>query len=182
MRNLAQRAASRVLNDDSQKAAVNSADSNLRAAHTALQHRRLPSALMFALKAAEKKHADANDLVGTLLLEQGLLTAAETFFGAQGSALTLRSASGRAVALAALHRPAADVSAACAQARKLLTAPEKQRLEAARLHAVTGAPDEALEEAIASMQGASGPGIGMRMRMHMEEAVASMQGLQPGRP
>ena len=141
---LAQRAAKRVLDDDSRKAALNSAEDNVKAAHGALRHARLPSALGFALKAAEKRHADGLPMVGEIILSLGHATPAMAAFeksDASGLCMGLRSSIGRASALAALHRPAAEVSAACERAHDLCTTPAKQRLELARLQSVGGMPD-----------------------------------------
>ena len=149
---LATKAATRVLNEDVQKAAHMSGVEAVEAAQNSIQQRRLPSAITFALRAAEKKHPEAHDSLGEALLELGLLTLAEAVF-ALGSATSLHNAVGRARVLAELHRPASDVRGACEAARRLHTTPGKNLLQLARVQAVSGQPDEAYESLRLAMEG-----------------------------
>ena len=146
MRALAQRAASRALDEDARKAGLNSPDDNIKAAQHAIHQTRLPSALHFALKAAEKKHADAHNLIGEIALGLGLNASAVAAFEASPS--SFRTSVGRAAALAALPRPAAEVNAACEQAHKQCSAPDKQRLLLAKLQACGGSSDGAYESCL----------------------------------
>ena len=151
---MSQRAATRALDEDSRKAALASAQDNLQAAQTAIQHRRLPTALIFLLKAAQKQRAEALPLIGDVLLELQLGSAAEVaYHAAIGSSPNLHAAVGLALALSSMQRPITQVRKACTEAQKLCTAPDKQRLAFARLLALDGAPDQALECALLASGG-----------------------------
>ena len=118
-------AANRALDSDIRKAATSTADENIKAALVAVQPRRLPSAVAFALKACEKQHADGHTLIGEALLELGMPAAAEAVLAkANNSKGDPRLAVARIAALMALHRQTAEVRAACDEARKLCTASE----------------------------------------------------------
>ena len=145
---LARKSVSRALDEDARKAALNSPDENVKAAILALSRRRAPSALLFALKAADKAHPDARNVVGEALLDLGLPAAAMTCF--ETSSTTLRAAIGRATALSELHRPDGEVSAACSEAHGLCRPSDK--LELAHLQALSGRYDEAYASALTLSQ------------------------------
>ena len=169
-------AANRALDSDIRKAATSTADENIKAALVAVQHRRLPSAVAFALKACEKQHADGHTLIGEALLDLGMPAVAEAVLAkANNSKGDPRLAVARIAALMALHRQTAEVRAACDEARKLCTASEKQHgLELARLQAFSGSPDEACENARLVAQGLQ-PGDG---RLNSAALLASECELQ----
>lgn len=170
MRALAQKAIARALDDDHRKATVNSDADNIKAAQIAVQQRRLPSALLFALKAAEKKQGDAHNVVGEVLLDLRLPSSAAAAITSPANTPGLRTAVNHAAVLAALHTPNKDVSAACEAARKLST--EKQKLELARIQATAGDVDEALESAQAAMHGLTPGDVGLN---HATVLAAEME-------
>ena len=185
----AQKAAVRALEEDGRKAALNSAEENLKAARAAVQHRRFPSALTFALKAVDKNGEEAYEVIGEALLELGLAGAAKVAF--ERSTRRPRAAVGRARAMAVLHHSMAEVNAAGEAARKQCSSPEKHRLELARLEAVAGRFDSAHETALlVTLQAGLQPGaaeqneaalIGSEMELAMYAEAAWPQ-CAMGRP
>ena len=144
---LARKSVSRALDEDARKAALNSPDENVKAAILALSRRRAPSALLFALKAADKAHPDARNVVGEALLDLGLPAAAMTCFETSSTTVSRPLVGNCALRL---HRPDGEVSAACSEAHGLCRPSDK--LELAHLQALSGRYDEAYASALTLSQ------------------------------
>ena len=123
----------------------------LKGANDAHAAGRLPLALAFARKAAEKLgSAEAKSTYGELLLEAGCVEAARAAFAeahqlAEGK--DLGAATGLAMALWHSGAEAGKVSGAVEEARKAYSSPSTQKGELARLEFALGRPDDAADAA-----------------------------------